>query len=88
MEYSVLNALSNSIRLKLLCCLAKDKKNVQELIDTCGLAQSAVSQHLKKLKKAGLVKDTKEGKYVYYSLTNSNVLRIATSLDNFIKEVK
>ncbi len=87
MEYPVLNALSNSIRLKLLCCLAKDKKNVQELINTCGLAQSAVSQHLKKLKKAGLVKDEKEGKFVYYSLTNSNVSKIANSLNDFIKEV-
>jgi ArsR family transcriptional regulator, virulence genes transcriptional regulator len=88
MEYPVLNALSNSTRLMLLCCLAKEKRNVQELIGTCGLAQSAVSQHLNKLKKAGLVKDEKEGKYVYYSLANPNVSRIANSLNDFVRGVK
>ncbi len=88
MDSPVLNSLSNSTRLMLLCCLAKDKKNVRELIDTCGLAQSAVSQHLKKLKSAGLVKDEKYGKFVYYSLANPNVSKIANSLNDFVKGVK
>jgi DNA-binding transcriptional ArsR family regulator len=32
-----------------------------------------VSQHLIKLKKAGLIQDEKEGKYVYYALTNPKI---------------
>lgn len=87
MEKTVINALSNPIRLKLLCCLANSSKNVQGLISNCGLAQSAVSQHLIKLKNAGLVKTERDGRFVYYSLTNSQTGKIAKILNNYIKEV-
>ena len=85
MEYPVINAFSNSVRLKLLCCLEKDSKNVHELIANCGLAQSAVSQHLKKLKKAGLVKTRRDGKYIYYSLSTKKTAKVANILTDFIK---
>jgi DNA-binding transcriptional ArsR family regulator len=85
MEYPVLNAFSNSVRLKLLCCLSKNRKNVQELMENCGLSQSAVSQHLTKLKKAGLVENEKSGKFVYYSLTNPKTAKIAMLMNDFCK---
>ena len=85
MSNNVINALANSVRLKLLLCLANDRKNVQELIANCDLAQSAVSQHLKKLRNAGLVKDEREGKYIYYSLTNPHIAKIATNLNELVK---
>jgi len=85
MEYPVINAFSNSVRLKLLCCLSGNKKNVQELMKNCGLSQSAVSQHLLKLKKARLVKSEKNGKFVYYSLTNPKTAIIANLLNDFCK---
>lgn len=87
MENVVISAFSNPVRLKLLCCLSKGKRNVNDLIGNCGLAQSAVSQHLTKLKKAGLVKDEKIGKYVYYSLTHPKTGRIAHDLNIFLKEI-
>lgn len=61
---------------------------MQELISTCGLAQSAVSQHLLKLREAGLVKDDKQGKYVYYSLVYPKAAKIAHQIENFVKEVE
>lgn len=85
MEKMIASAFSSPVRLKLLCCLSKGKKNVLELIGNCGLTQSAVSQHLIKLKKAGLVKDEKDGKYVYYSLINVEAGRIAHDLFEFAK---
>jgi len=88
MEYSAISALSNSVRIKLLCCLSKSSKNVAELMESCGLAQSAVSQHLIKLKKAGLVKDKKQGKFVYYSLTDKKTAQVANLLINYCKEVR
>ena len=87
MEYSVINAFASPVRLKLLCCLSKRRKNVAELITECGLSQSAVSQHLTKLKDVGLVKDDKEGKYVYYSLMYPKAAKLAKKIQNFIKEV-
>lgn len=88
MQYTVINAFCNPVRLKLLCCLSKGKKNVQELIDNCGLAQSAVSQHLTKLKQAGLVANKKEGKYIYYELTHKKAAKLAHELTELEKEVK
>jgi DNA-binding transcriptional ArsR family regulator len=88
MEYAIIDAFSNRVRLKLLCCLSKGGKNVQELIDTCNLAQSAVSQHLVKLKKSGLVINEREGKHVYYSITYSKIAKIACELEKFIQEIE
>ena len=87
MENKIIYAFSNPVRIKLLCCLNKKSSNVAELIDNCGLAQSAVSQHLIKLKRAGLVKSKRRGKYIYYSLENEKTGKLATDFYNFTKEV-
>lgn len=68
MIYDIYSAFGNQVRAKLILCLAKKPKNVTELIATCSLSQSAVSQHLNKLKQSGLVETKKEGKEVWYSL--------------------
>jgi DNA-binding transcriptional ArsR family regulator len=88
MEYLAIDALSNPVRIKLLCCLSKKSKNVAELIENCGLAQSAVSQHLIKLKKADLVKTQRRGKFIYYSLKSKKTAVVANMLGNYCKEVK
>lgn len=88
MQYSPLDAFANPVRLKLICCLSKGKKNVQELIANCGLAQSAVSQHLTKLKRAGLVQHQKNGQYVYYSLLYPKSATLAKKIQEFIQEIQ
>ncbi len=84
MGYDVYAALGNETRVKLLLCLAAGSKNVTDLIRTCGLSQSAVSQHLSKLKQAGLVRTQKEGKIVWYSLRH----RIAADVCWRIRKLK
>lgn len=81
------SAFSNPVRLQLICCLENGPKNVEELIGNCGLSQSAVSQHLQKLRNSGLVKDKKQGKYVYYSLSNKQTVKIAKQIQRLAKEV-
>jgi DNA-binding transcriptional ArsR family regulator len=87
MEELVINTLANPVRLKLLCCLYQSSKNVEELIENCSLAQSAVSQHLIKLRKAGLVKTKRKGRHIYYSLTSNNTGKLANDLYNFSKKL-
>lgn len=87
METTVINVFSNPVRLKLLCCLSRNKRNVSELVKFCGLEQSAVSQHLSKLKKAGLIRNERDGKYIYYSLTKAETGKIANMLNNYCEEV-
>ena len=88
MKHDVISALCNPVRLKLILCLARKSKNVQELIHTCGLSQSAVSQHLNKLRKAGLVKDRKESLFIYYSLKYPKTAKIAEMVIKFTKEIR
>jgi len=80
----VLSALANPVRLRLICCLNKGAKNVQELISTCTLSQSAVSQHLAKLRKSGLVTTKRKGSQIHYSLTHAKSAKIAHSILSFI----
>ncbi len=87
MQNNIVSAFANPVRLKIICCLEKKSKSVEELISTCNLAQSAVSQHLKKLKTAGLIKDERKGKYVYYSLVYPKAAVIAKELEKFLKEI-
>jgi len=88
MNADVYTAISNPVRIKLLMCLSDRPKNVEELIRTCGLSQSAVSQHLSKLKKAGILATKKEGKYVFYKLLYPEAAEIALKVENLSKEIE
>lgn len=61
-------ALGDETRLKILDMLTECEMCVCEIIDRLHMTQPAVSHHLKILRQAGLVKDSREGKWIYYSL--------------------
>jgi len=83
----VLRVFSSLARIKILFCLKSKEKNVSELVKHCGLSQSAVSQHLKKLKNWGLVSCQKHGKEIYYKLIKKNAAEIAKKLLVFYKNL-
>lgn len=88
MTIDIFSAISNPVRIKLIMCLSEKPKSVNELIHTCGLSQSAVSQHLAKLKKAGILDTKKEGKYVFYKLLYPEAAEIAFRVESLSKEIK
>lgn len=88
MIYDIYSAFGNGVRAKLILCLAKKPKNVTELISTCHLSQSAVSQHLTKLKKAGIVESKKDGQSVWYSLKYKNAAVISSLLMKLENKIK
>lgn len=65
--------LSVDKRIEIIELLKKEPTSVNSLADALGITQSAVSQHLRVLKGAGLVKDERQGYWIYYSL-NKDVL--------------
>lgn len=66
---SLLKAMANECRLLVLCHLSvSGELSVGELVDRIGLSQSALSQHLAKLREEGLVGTRKEAQTVYYRL--------------------
>ncbi len=60
--------LSVDKRIEIIEILKKEPMNVNSLADMLGVTQSAVSQHLRVLKAAGLVKDERQGYWINYSL--------------------
>ena len=62
------HALSDETRLEVIELLRKGERCVCELTDTLDAAQSRLSFHLRVLKDAGIVRDRKEGRWVYYEL--------------------
>lgn len=65
---ALLKQLANANRLMVLCHLVSGEKTVGELAETVSLSQSALSQHLAKLREAGLVECDKRGLSVYYRI--------------------
>ena len=65
---TLLKQLANANRLMVLCHLVSGEKTVSELAEAVGLSQSALSQHLAKLREAGLVESDKRGLSVYYRI--------------------
>lgn len=67
---NLLKALSNEKRLMVVCALYKGEKNVGELEKIVGLSQSALSQHLARLRRDGLVNNRRHAQTIYYSLSD------------------
>ncbi len=76
----LLKALSNEKRLLIVCALHKGEKNVGELEDIVGLSQSALSQHLARLREDNLVSTRRSAQTIYYSLCDDAVGHLMTCL--------
>lgn len=70
--------LSDPTRVKILWALFQGESSVNVLAELVGAAPTAVSQHLSKLRLAGLVESRRKGTFAYYSATDSHVHRLLT----------
>ncbi|MFF7353577.1 MULTISPECIES: ArsR/SmtB family transcription factor [Streptomyces] len=68
--------LGDRTRLALLYALSAGEADVTTLTEACAAARPAVSQHLARLRLAGLVKTRKEGRRVIYSLPHGHLRRL------------
>ena len=75
-----LKALGHESRLMILCYLASGEKSVTELEALLSARQAAVSQQLMRLRQEGLVQTRREGKQIYYSLTDGRTLGIMNAV--------
>ena len=71
-----LKAISHEGRLMILCHLATGEKSVTELEDLLSARQAAVSQQLSRLRLEGLVTPRRDGKAIYYSLSDGRSSRV------------
>lgn len=76
----LLKLLANKHRLSILCSLTEGERSVGELEEFSGLSQSAMSQHLAKLRDAKIVMADKRGQMVFYKLASVEVNAILSTL--------
>ena len=73
-------ALSSGTRLEFLELLAQGERSVDQLAAMTGVTVANTSQHLQKLRQAGLILGRKQGQYVFYRLTSDNVVGLLEAL--------
>ncbi|TPW31381.1 ArsR/SmtB family transcription factor [Pararhizobium mangrovi] len=76
-----LSAVSNAKRLMILCHLQSEEMAVGALAEAVGLSQSALSQHLAKLRARDLVKTRRDAQTIYYSIASDDVVTLLKTLD-------
>jgi DNA-binding transcriptional ArsR family regulator len=75
-----LKQLANKNRLMILCSLLDGEISVSELNEQVPISQSALSQHLAKLRDAGFVDTRRESQTIFYSLSDQRVKTVIENL--------
>ncbi len=83
-----LKALSHESRLMILCHLITGEKSVTELEALISARQAAVSQQLARLRLEGIVQTRREGKTIYYSLSDERVIRLIDLISDLFCDPK
>ncbi len=78
----LLKQMGNEHRLMILCTLGSGELSVGELNERITLSQSALSQHLANLRRAGLVTTRKVSQTVYYRLADDRAMRVIKVLQS------
>lgn len=77
---ALMGSLSHGARLRVLCDLVGGEKSAGELVQASGLSQSALSQHLARLRADGLVATRREAQTIHYHVADPRVLKIVRLL--------
>ena len=78
----VLKALGHPDRLRLLCLLTEGERTVTQLVDSCGVSQSQISQFLARMRAEGLVTAKRVGQSVSYRIARPEVKKLIRQLKN------
>ena len=76
----LLKNFSNSNKLKILCFIWEDEKNVSDIIKCVGISQSQVSQILNKMKLENVLENKRDWKEIFYKISNKKVIELIMSL--------
>ena len=79
--------VANAKRLLILCELVKGERSVGSLQSAVGLGQSALSQHLAKLREAGMVATRRESQTIHYRISDPELeIMMAALYEAFCKD--
>ena len=74
-----LSAIASPQRIAILLAIGKGEACVCHLETALGLRQAYISQHLMALRKADILQDRREGRYVFYKIKNASLLDLITA---------
>ena len=86
MKAEVFKALGHPIRLKIIERLGDGEKTVTQLMEATGSEPSNTSRHLSVLKRAGIIRDRKEGLNVYYRLEIGCTLNFFSCVNDVLQQ--
>ena len=78
----LLKNFSNTNKLKILCYIWKDEKNVSDIIGNVWVSQSMVSQILNKMKLENILSSEKNWKEIFYKISDKKIIKLINSLKN------
>ena len=81
----IFKVLSVETRVRIVHLLKRRSLCVNALASQLGITPAAVSQHLRILRDADIVKAQKQGFYVHYRLNESNLARLSEAAEKFLK---
>ena len=76
----LLRTLAHEARLSVLCELVGGERTAGALVEASGLSQSALSQHLAKLRDEGIVTTRRDGQTIHYRLADPRVETLLATL--------
>jgi DNA-binding transcriptional ArsR family regulator len=82
----LLSVMANAQRLRALTILLKGEMSVGPLAERLQISQSALSQHLAKLRASNLVQTRRDAQTVFYSVKSPNVAPVLTMLESLFAE--
>lgn len=75
-----LKSFAHRDRLKILCCLVEQELSVAEIESHVGTSQSALSQHLGRLKDEGILSSRRDGRQIIYRISDPTALSLISVL--------
>jgi len=79
---NILKNFSNTNKLKILCYIGKEEKNVSDIIKNVWCSQSQVSQILNKMKLENILESKREWKEIFYKISDQNIIKLILNLKN------
>ena len=80
----VFEALSSTVRRKILAYLSGGALTAGEIADRFNISKPSISKHLSLLESAGLIQSERKGQFVHYALVRENLLN---TLNGYVQEV-
>ena len=87
LQSDVCKTMANPKRMEIIYLLKGGEMNSGELTAALGLAKANVSQHLSVLRNAGIVRSRREGVNVFYSISNSKILKACALMREVMVEM-